>query len=139
MSSKPWKCLILAALAAGSTGPAFSLEPAHTPTEVKAVMKKVADWQIEHLRDDYGRERKSDNGLDKWTYAAMYIGMEKWASMADDDTYYEFLLAIGEELKWDLGRSRYFADDQAVGVGGVDPPGVDDHVLVVVEGLDRVA
>ncbi len=92
-----------------------ALEAAHSPAEVKAAMKKVADWQIAHLRDDIGREHKSDNRLTAWTFGALYVGMEKWAAMADDDTYYDFLKEIAEENEWDLGPGKYHADDQIVG------------------------
>ncbi len=92
-----------------------AVEPSHTPAEVEAVMKKVADWQIEHLRDDIGRTHESDNRLTAWTYGALYVGMEKWAAMADDDTYYDFLKGIAEENGWDLGPGKYHADDQIVG------------------------
>ncbi|WOO40845.1 DUF2264 domain-containing protein [Rubellicoccus peritrichatus] len=95
--------------------PALALPPARTPEEVKAVMQKVADWQIEHLRDDYNRYHDADNRLVAWTYGALYVGMLKWAEMANDDTYYEFLKSIAEENEWDLGRSRYHADEQVVG------------------------
>ncbi|MGL1959439.1 MAG: glycoside hydrolase family 88 protein [Colwellia sp.] len=82
--------------------------------QVAAVMQKVADWQIEHLRDDVGRE-KWDNRLNAWTYGALYIGMEKWAKMAPSDKYYQFLLSIAKENNWDLGAEPYHADEQTVG------------------------
>ncbi len=83
--------------------------------DVAAIMKKVADWQIQHLEDDIGREHKQDNRLTAWTYGALYVGMNKWAAMSDDSRYYEFLRSIGEKNNWDLGPGKYHADDQAVG------------------------
>ncbi|WP_323816287.1 glycoside hydrolase family 88 protein [Cellvibrio sp. NN19] len=83
--------------------------------EVIAIMTKVADWQIAHLRDDIGREHEWDNRLNAWTYGALYVGMEKWAAMAPSDKYYQFLLNIAEENNWDLGIDKYHADEQAVG------------------------
>ena len=83
--------------------------------EVMAIMEKVADWQITHLRDDIGRENKTDNRLNAWTYGALYIGMEKWAAMAPSDSYYQFLLGIAEENHWDLGIDKYHADEQTIG------------------------
>jgi len=110
------KRIVLIAAFVGSVGTlGFPAEPAHSPVEVKAVMKKVADWQIEHLRDDYDRRRNRSNRLSAWTYGALFVGMEKWAAIADDESYYEFLKSIGDELDWDLGRSRYHADEQVVG------------------------
>ena len=106
---------LLILLGVWGAGSVNALEPAHSPAEVKAVMKKVADWQVEHLRDDINREHASDNRLTAWTFGALYVGMEKWAAMADDDSYYEFLLEIAEENDWDLGPGKYHADDQIVG------------------------
>lgn len=82
---------------------------------VKAVMKKVADWQITHLEEDIGREHKQDNRLTAWTYGALYVGMNKWAAMSDEPHYYDFLRSIGDKNNWDLGPGKYHADDQAVG------------------------
>lgn len=106
---------LIAAFTFGIVSLGTAAEPARTPDEVLAVMKKTADWQIEHLRDDYDREHRWDDGYSSWTYAALYIGMAKWAAMADDPSYYEFLKSMGNELNWDLGRSQYHADHQAVG------------------------
>lgn len=84
------------------------------PKEVRAVMKKVADWQIDHYRDAYSGYTEPHHPLD-WTNAALYIGMEKWAAMAKDDTYYEWLVQIGEVNAWKLHDRIYVADDHAVG------------------------
>lgn len=97
------------------TTAAFALEPARTSEVVKRVMMQVADWQIEHLQDDYGRRHKADNRLVAWPYGALYVGMLKWAELADNDRYYDFLKSIGEENKWDLGADRFNADEQVVG------------------------
>jgi len=84
------------------------------PAEVKKVMKKVADWQIEHVNDLYSGRKKTHHPLD-WTKAALYVGMVKWAAMAEDDTYYEWLKKIGEDNEWLLHRRQYHADDHTVG------------------------
>ena len=41
--------------------------------------------------------------------------MVKWADMADDDSYYEWLKSIGAEHDWMLHERRYHADDHTVG------------------------
>ena len=87
-------------------------QPCPTVESVKADMKRVADWQIEHLRDDYGRRNPKINELNSWAYGALYIGMVRWAAIADEDTYYRFLKGVGEELKWKLAERVYNADDQ---------------------------
>ncbi|MEP5339953.1 MAG: glycoside hydrolase family 88 protein [Algibacter sp.] len=84
------------------------------PTEVKLIMKKVADWQIEHFNDSYSNRTKPHHPLD-WTNGALYVGMVKWAAMADDDSYYNWLKNIGKTHEWELYRRPYHADDHTVG------------------------
>lgn len=83
------------------------------PLEVKAVMQKVADWQIDHYRDSYNG-KKPHHPLD-WTNGALYVGMVKWAEMAEDDKYYKWLKKIGTDNEWQLYRRKYHADDHTVG------------------------
>lgn len=84
------------------------------PKEVKNVMKKVANWQMEHFQDLYSGYEEPHHPLD-WTNGALYVGMVKWASMADDDKYYNWLKAIGEKYEWHLYDRKYHADDHTVG------------------------
>jgi rhamnogalacturonyl hydrolase YesR len=73
----------------------------------------VADWQIAHYRDAYTRE-EPHHPLD-WTNGALYVGIVKWAAMAENDNYYEWLKEIGEANEWKLHRRLYHADDHTVG------------------------
>ncbi|WP_445737994.1 glycoside hydrolase family 88/105 protein [Mariniflexile sp.] len=82
--------------------------------EVKNVMNQVADWQIEHYQDIYSERDQPHHPLD-WTNGALYVGMVKWAAVADDDKYYEWLEEIGEKHQWQLHRRKYHADDHTVG------------------------
>ena len=84
------------------------------PIEVKKVMGKVADWQIEHYHDLYSGYTKPHHPLD-WTNGALYVGMVKWAAMADDDKYFNWLKEIGEKHEWKLHSRKYHADDHTVG------------------------
>tara|TARA_R110002050_G_scaffold59259_2_gene132622 strand:- start:76360 stop:77472 length:1113 start_codon:yes stop_codon:yes gene_type:complete len=84
------------------------------PAEVKNSMQKVADWQIAHYADLYSGDKEPHHPLD-WTNGALYVGMVKWAAMADDDKYYDWLKAVGEENKWKLYDRKYHADDHTVG------------------------
>ncbi|MBD0777624.1 glycoside hydrolase family 88 protein [Maribacter sp. ANRC-HE7] len=84
------------------------------PAEVKKIMKRVADWQLDHFQDLYSGSTKPHHQLD-WTNGALYIGMVKWAAMAGDETYYNWLKAIGEGNEWKLHRRKYHADDHTVG------------------------
>lgn len=84
------------------------------PNKVKKVMKKVADWQINHFSDAYSGKKNPHHPLD-WTNGALYVGMIKWAAMTDDDSYYEWLKEIGDSQDWQLHKRKYHADDHTVG------------------------
>ncbi len=84
------------------------------PEEISGYMRRVADWQIDHFRDTYSGRDKPHHIRD-WTNGALYVGMIKWAAMANDDKYYQWLYRIGEEGEWDLHWRKYMADDHAVG------------------------
>lgn len=90
----------------------FSQQP--LPEEVKREMKRVADWQIEHFRDTYSGRNGPHHPL-FWTNGALYVGMVKWAQIADDSRYWEWMRIIGEAYDWKLHDRMYHADDHAVG------------------------
>lgn len=81
---------------------------------VKKDMQTVADWQIRHFRDTFSMKRNKPHHIADWTNAALYVGMVKWAEMADSDKYYQWLKGVGEEQKWKLHWRKYHADDHAV-------------------------
>ena len=71
-----------------------------TSVSEKAIMQKVADWQIKNFT--YKKTGSSgylhDYGIDAWTNATLYIGMLEWAKLADNQTvYYDWLKNIGVE------------------------------------------
>ncbi|MEK9517397.1 MAG: hypothetical protein VWZ97_05175, partial [Flavobacteriaceae bacterium] len=62
------------------------------PSGVKQIMEKVADWQIENhddlkYRAQNKRLSRGKHHLLDWTNGALYVGMSKWAAMADSDKY----------------------------------------------------
>ncbi|NNG08864.1 MAG: glycoside hydrolase family 88 protein [Arenibacter sp.] len=93
---------------------AFSQAQEIKPNEVLEVMEEVADWQIENYEGLYSGHSKPHHPLD-WTNGALYVGMVKWAAMAENDKYYEWLKEIGEKHDWQLHRRKYHADDHTVG------------------------
>ena len=93
---------------------AFSQAQDIEPKEVLEVMEEVADWQIENYEGLFSGHSKPHHPLD-WTNGALYVGMVKWAAMAEDDKYYEWLKGIGEKHDWQLHRRKYHADDHTVG------------------------
>lgn len=86
--------------------------------EVKAIMKRVADWQIANPN-----KTAEHDDLD-WTHAALYMGMIDWAELSEkedcDSTYYEWLLRIGRRNHFQVGKWMYHADFIAVGQPFID-------------------
>lgn len=82
-----------------------------TKQEIKDYMRSVADWQIANQKNV--RHRPLD-----WTNATLYIGMAEWAKLAaktdGNDTYYQWLLDIGNRHSWTADKRLYHADDLAV-------------------------
>lgn len=87
-------------------------------TEVLDIMKKVADWQIEHF------EKETRYGELNWVNGALYMGMADWAELASrtlkTDRYYDWLKNIGERNTWHVGKRTYHADDIVVGQAYID-------------------
>ena len=86
-------------------------------SDVKAVMQKVADWQIEHQSE----VKHQPLG---WENAAMYMGMVDWAELAEKedgtDKYYKFLSSIFNKGGWQPAKRMYHADDICVSQVYVD-------------------
>ncbi|WP_051235497.1 glycoside hydrolase family 88 protein [Marinimicrobium agarilyticum] len=96
-----------------------------TPESVKALTKKVADWQIEHF-EEQGKYRALPTDPPEWANreqyhdlewhnGALYAGMNQWRQIAEDPKYTEWLMMIGERNDWQLHRRPYHADDHTVG------------------------
>lgn len=105
---------------------------APTQAEVKAITKRVADWQIKSFdkhniyralsTESLARlERRGAEYSPKyhdltWHMGALYTGIDQWRTIADDPTVYNnFLIMIGERNGWKLHNRRYHADDHTVG------------------------
>lgn len=101
------------------------------PTAVRAVTKKVADWQIASF-DEHGQHRalpdksirarwqNRENYPDlDWHMGALYAGMDAFRQIADAPAKYaDWLQMIGSRNQWELydRRSPYHADAHAVGI-----------------------
>jgi unsaturated rhamnogalacturonyl hydrolase len=82
-----------------------------TKTDVTAILKAVADWQI--------RTPLTHEPAD-WTNAALFAGIVEWAGIAGDNSYYEWLKDICEKTEWSHMKSdnhlrMYMADDYCIG------------------------
>lgn len=87
-------------------------------SEVKSIMRKVADWQIANPHP--APEHDDLN----WPQGALYVGMVDWAELAEkedgDDTYYKWLIRIGRRNCWQPDKRFYHADDIAVSQSFLD-------------------
>ncbi|MGQ1946155.1 glycoside hydrolase family 88/105 protein [Geofilum sp. OHC36d9] len=92
----------------------FSQAQEIKPKEVKKEMKRVAEWQIAHFRDTYS-DRKDPHHIADWTNGALYVGMVKYAEIANSNKYWRWLKKIGKEQNWKLHSRRYHADDHIIG------------------------
>jgi unsaturated rhamnogalacturonyl hydrolase len=91
------------------TNPSFKSDL--NKTDIKTVLKAVADWQI--------RTPLTHETAD-WTNGALFAGMVEWAGIAGDNSYFEWLRDICEKTGWTCKASRnplgrYHADDYCVG------------------------
>lgn len=77
-------------------------------SEVKQSMRRVADWQIAHYN-------KAIYGDLNWVNATFYLGLAHWAAVAEqtdqDDSYYKWLLRLGNRNYWQVDQRMYHADD----------------------------
>ncbi len=82
------------------------LPEAMQPKQIKAVMTKVADWQIAN---------PSSHHTADWTSGAYLAGLTAWAEMADTNKYYKALIGFGQKNNWAPHKRVYHADDHVVG------------------------
>jgi unsaturated rhamnogalacturonyl hydrolase len=105
--------------------------PNPTPESVKAITKKVADWQIQTFEesgkyralsgkdlkvfDQSGKRPKKYHDL-VWHMGALYAGMNQWRTVSDEpEKYTNWLKMIGDRNGWKLHKRPYHADDHTVG------------------------
>ena len=74
--------------------------------DVKAAMRKVADWQLARVEHTYSQD---------WTFATLYVGMLAAADTLHDNRYRDFVSGIAAHYNWTLGPRKTHADDQAIG------------------------
>ncbi|HET7104562.1 MAG TPA: glycoside hydrolase family 88 protein [Terracidiphilus sp.] len=87
-------------------GPLAHLSGSLRPRDVKAAMRKVADWQLARVKDEYSQD---------WTFAALYLGFLNASDTLQDGRYREYVQRVAEHYDWTLGPRRMHADDQAIG------------------------
>ena len=73
---------------------------------VKAAMRKVADWQLERVKDEASQD---------WTFATLYRGFLDASNTLHDPRYMDYVKNVAEHYHWTLGPRKSHADDQAIG------------------------
>ena len=100
-----------------------------TQAEVYKAMKFVSDWQwskfdkktnlfVGYEDGAHMNTTSWDTHPQGWVYAALHVGMTKWAKLADahgDESYFRKLYDIGKRNKYLLASRIYNADDYAIG------------------------
>ncbi len=76
------------------------------PADVRMAMKRVADWQMEKVKDKPTQD---------WTFATMYAGFMSASRTLKDPRYADYVKGVAEHFQWTLGPRRTHADDQAIG------------------------
>ena len=109
MKFRGFLLLIFISLTAIAEGQTYSTD--FNKSDVKEVMRKVADWQIKHQPT----VRHQPLG---WVNAAMYLGMYDWSELAEatdnEDKYRKSLLKIFNKGGWQPEKRMYLADDICV-------------------------
>lgn len=82
-----------------------------TRQDVRQAMRRVADWQIAHIKEvPYGDLN--------WVNATFYLGLYRWAEIAERDNrdsfYYDWLMRLGRRNYWQVDKRMYHADDICV-------------------------
>ncbi len=74
------------------------------PSAIRAVMERVADWQLAHPR----------HPPRDWTNAVFYAGVLAAHRVTGEDRYLNELLRVGRENRWQPGPRARHADDHAI-------------------------
>jgi rhamnogalacturonyl hydrolase YesR len=110
---------LLISILISCSGPHHAQKGAESSAQVQPkqavfnIMKKVANWQIDSIRDKGWRHPERN-----WTMGAMYTGLMAYAALAHDSAVYHFMKEeVGEKYDWQIiqGPDRYFADNYCVG------------------------
>ena len=85
---------------------ASDLSPELTHVAVEKAVKKVADWQLARVQQDFNRD---------WTFAALYTGFMAASESTGDPKYSDAMRSVSERFNWKLGTEYKDANDVAVG------------------------
>ena len=88
------------------------------PDDIKAVMTRVVDWQLENLKDSVINRAEIDkvNPIrdDGWIRGTFYSGVMAHYYATQEEKYLDTIMAWGEKNNWLPGPKPRHADDQTV-------------------------
>lgn len=80
------------------------------PVRIATVMTKVADWQLQRLKQPSSAMLDDPHG---WSEATFWLGM---AALAERQSQYrDRVMTLGTDLHWQLGKRPEHADDHLIG------------------------
>src|SRR5689334_1352801 len=96
------------------------------PAEVRATIKRVADWQLQHPTQFNPRH---------WAMAPLYDGLIDASLVTGDPRYLAAVVRVGRLVLWRPGPKIYHADDLAAGhawlrIYLMEPKGVSNPALL---------
>jgi len=109
--------VLAAALAAPAAArPAGSTGAATTSTETRALLDRVADWQLAHLGDfsylsPVGRTADPRG----WIQGVFWLGLSRLAAQPGEARYGTIIDRLGDQQAWRIGDRIAVADDQLIG------------------------
>lgn len=92
--------------APADAGPKARLSGSAAPADVRAAMRKVADWEMARSRPYFDRT---------WTWSALYAGFMAASPVLHDAKYQDAMQEMAETFHWELRSEVPNADDQSVG------------------------
>lgn len=101
------KCLAVAVAVVGLAADSFAAEGSPdplSPAEIRAVMGRVTDWQLDHPR-----YRPTD-----WTNAVFHVGILAAYRTTGSPAYLEKLIEIADRARWRIPDRYRHADDHAI-------------------------
>ena len=86
-------------------------EQTFNKADLRQTMRRVADWQIAHIG-------ASPHGELNWVNATFYLGLTRWAEIAEeengDESYFKWLRRLGARNYWQVEKRMYHADDVCI-------------------------
>src|ERR1039457_3421700 len=85
---------------------ATGLSPDLNSKQIRAVMRKVADWELQRVQ--------SQAPSRAWDFGALDIGLMAASRTLHDQRYSQYVASVGEHFGWKLERTTYPANDFAI-------------------------